>query len=233
MSIWADFLTNDSASIYKWTHYFTAYERHFSRFRNQSITMIEIGCGRGGSVQMWKRFFGPFAQIVGIDIRSACKSFEERQIAIRIGDQSDPQFLDSIVTEFGPIDIVLDDGSHQMAHMLASFQALYPKLQRNGVYMVEDMQTCYRPEYGGGLRAPGTFMEACKDMLDELHADHTEGALPQTDFNRQTVSMHFYDGVVVFEKGRHFDKQCIRIPNTKRARKRARLKRVEKQDNLA
>ena len=153
MDLWADFLKNDGRMINKWTHYFPAYERHFARFRNLSTTMVEIGCGRGGSLQMWKRYFGPFAQIVGIDIKAVCKKFEGRvKIAVRIGDQADPAFLKSVVDEFGPIDIVLDDGSHQMQHMAASFEFLYPRLQRNGVYMVEDLHTCYSSKFGGGYK---------------------------------------------------------------------------------
>ena len=71
MSLWAEFLTNDAGMIHKWAHYFPAYERHLNRFRNQAITMIEIGCGGGGSLQMWKRYLGPHAQLVGIDIEDA------------------------------------------------------------------------------------------------------------------------------------------------------------------
>jgi len=212
MDLWADFLKNDQRTIHKWTHYFPAYERHFARFRNLSITMLEIGCGRGGSLQMWKRYFGPFAQIVGIDIKPACKAFRENQIAVRIGNQADPAFLKSVVDEFGPIDIVLDDGSHRMQHMEASFKFLYPLLQRNGVYMVEDLHTCYRPRFGGGYKKPDTFIEICKNYIDELNAEHTKGAVERTDFNRSTVSMHFYDSIAVFEKGRHLKKHAIQIP---------------------
>ncbi|MBV8898092.1 MAG: class I SAM-dependent methyltransferase, partial [Acidobacteriaceae bacterium] len=106
-NLWSDFLTNDQRLIHKWTHYFPAYERHFQRFVNQSFTFVEIGCGEGGSLQMWKRYFGPFAQIVGIDIDPASKQFEETQIHVRIGDQADTRFLRSVLDEFGSPDIVL------------------------------------------------------------------------------------------------------------------------------
>src|SRR6202041_3095696 len=107
--------------------------------------------------QMWKRYFGPHAQIIGLDIRPECREFEEDQIAVRIGDQSETRFLDGVLNEFGPPDVVLDDGSHRMEHVVASFRHLYPKLDRNGVYMVEDMHTSYMTKYGGGLCREGTF----------------------------------------------------------------------------
>lgn len=118
-------------------YYFPAYESHFSRFRSRSLLILEIGCGDGGSLQMWKRYFGPLAQIVGIDIRPECKELEEDQITVRIGDQSDAVFLSSLVEEFGPSDIVLDDGSHMMGDMVAAFSTLYPAMSKNGVWICE------------------------------------------------------------------------------------------------
>ena len=200
MNLWADFLTNDGRTIHKWKHYFPAYERHFSRFIYRPVIFWEIGCGKGGSLQMWKRFFGPLAQIVGIDIRPECMEFEEDQIAVCIGNQADKEFLNSILNEFGTPDAVLDDGSHKMAHVVATFRHLYPKLDRNGVYMVEDLHTAYIERYGGGLRRAGTFMELCKDLLDELNGKY---AHIETDFTDMTLSMHFYDSIAVFERGTH------------------------------
>src|SRR3984885_9953410 len=139
MSLYSDFLTNDKHLIHKWKHYFPAYERHFGDWVNKSVTFIEIGIGKGGSLQMWKRFFGPHARIVGIDIRPECQNFGEDQIEIRIGDQSDSAFLLDIYKEFGTPDVVLDDGSHVMSHINATFATLYPLVAKNGVYLVEDL----------------------------------------------------------------------------------------------
>jgi hypothetical protein len=203
LNLWSSFLTNDGRLIHKWKHYFPIYERHFREFVYKPVTFIEIGCGRGGSLQMWKRYFGPHARIVGIDILPECKEFEEDQIEIRIGAQQDLQFLEKVIAEFGAPDIVLDDGSHVMSHVIASFQFLYPRVAKNGVYMVEDLHTAYWEEYEGGLRKPATFIELSKNLLDELNADHSRGALVPTEFTQTTLSMHFYDSVVVFEKGLH------------------------------
>ena len=68
MELWQNFLAHDGKLIHKWTHYFGAYERHFAGFRGKSMTFLEIGVSEGGSLQMWQRYFGPYARIVGIDI---------------------------------------------------------------------------------------------------------------------------------------------------------------------
>jgi cephalosporin hydroxylase len=209
VSLWADFLTNDGRLIHKWAHYFPVYERHFARFRNQPVTMLEIGVGQGGSLQMWKRYLGPFAQIIGMEIRAAAKDYEEDQIHVRIGDQGDPSFLAGVVREFGPFDIVLDDGSHRMDHIHASFKALYPAVRHNGVYLVEDLHTAYSERFGGGYKNPASFIETCKDLVDQVNGDYTgDPALRTSDFARSTLSMHFYDSIVVFERGRHLPKHA-------------------------
>ncbi len=147
MNLWADFLTNNQREIHKWKHYFPVYERHFKDWIYKPVTFIEIGCGEGGSLQMWKRYFGPYARIIGIDILEHCKHFEEDQIEVRIGDQQNTAFLESVIDEFGPPDIVLDDGTHVMDHISASFRFLYPRLTKSGIYMVEDLHTAYWDEY--------------------------------------------------------------------------------------
>jgi hypothetical protein len=201
MSLWALFQNHRGRVVHKWTHYFPIYERHFSRFVNRPITFLEIGCGEGGSLQLWKQYFGPLARIVGLDIRPECAEFEEDQVHVRVGDQADPAFLRSVLEEFGAPHVVLDDGSHMMDHVKTSFENLYPHVVPDGVYVVEDLHTAYWEEYGGGLKRPGSFIELCKDLVDELNAEHTRGALPEAEFSRTTLSMHIYDSVVVFEKG--------------------------------
>jgi hypothetical protein len=206
-NLWSDFIGNESRSAAKWKHYFPIYESHFCRYINRPLVMIEIGCGEGGSLRMWKRYFGPHAQIVGIDVRPECKAFEEDQIAIRIGSQADEGFLAAVLKEFGTPDIVLDDGSHQMSHVNATFRFLYHRTDSRGVYAVEDMHTSYFPNYGGGLRREGTFIEMCKELIDELNA--ATGNTKVTDFTHSTLSMHFYDSVVVFERGRMTHRHVI------------------------
>lgn len=211
MTLWSEFLTHDGRVIHKWTHYFTAYERHLSRFVNRPVLLVEIGCGEGGSLQMWKRYLGPQALVVGVDIREECAAYADTQIAVRIGNQADTDFLDRLLGEFGPPDIVVDDGSHIMQHMSASFRHLYPRMDRNGVYIVEDMHTCYWPEFGGGLRREGSFMELCKSLLDALNADLSRGAVTPDAFTASTLSMHFYDSMAVFERGRHLPRNAPKI----------------------
>jgi hypothetical protein len=208
MTLWSYALNNNKRLIHKWKHYFPIYERHFKDFVQKPVTFIEIGCGLGGSLQMWKQYFGPHARIVGIDINPKCKRFAEDQIEIHIGAQQDTAFLQRVIDQVGIPDIVVDDGSHVMSHLVSTFEFLYPKMLKNGVYLVEDLHTAYWEEYEGGLRKAANFIEVCKNLVDELNADHSRGALQPTEFTRSTIAMHFYDSVVVFERGTYTKKNA-------------------------
>jgi hypothetical protein len=132
----AYFALHQGRQVDKWQHYFSIYDKHFDRFRFTSPRVLEIGVDHGGSLQLWKRYFGEGAKIVGIDIRPECY-FQEPGLEIHIGDQTDVTFLRSL----GNFDIIIDDGSHQPAHQSASFTELWPRC--SGVYLIEDCHDRY------------------------------------------------------------------------------------------
>jgi cephalosporin hydroxylase len=197
----AYFLANEGRLIHKWMHYFDIYDSHLTRFRGQPVTLMEFGVYHGGSLQMWKHYLGAAARIVGVDINPACKGLEEPQIEVHIGDQEDRAFVTALGELIGPIDIVIDDGGHTMTQQISTFEALFPALALGGVYVVEDLHTSYWEEYGGGYRAPGTFVEYAKDLIDQLHAWHSrDDQLTVTDYTTHVRAIHAYDSVIVFEK---------------------------------
>jgi SAM-dependent methyltransferase len=198
------FASNRGRLIHKWDHYFDIYHRHLSQFRRKRVTLLEIGVFHGGSLQMWKKYFGRKASIIGLDVDERTRSLAEPQIEIVIGDQGDRAFLQKMRSEFGPFDIVIDDGGHTMEQQIRSFEELWPAVKDGGVYVVEDLHTSYWDEYGGGHLRQGTFIEYAKRLIDAQHAWHArEGdGLDVDDFTRSLRGMHVYDSVIVFDKAR-------------------------------
>lgn len=194
------FLNNSHKPLYKWVHYFDIYERHLARFRGTSPVMLEIGVMGGGSLAMWKEYLGPGSRIIGVDINPECKIHDAEGIEVFIGSQDDPALIDQIFSKYPRVDIVLDDGSHIMQHMIASFELMYERVHANGVYIVEDIHTSYWSEYGGGLNRHGSFMEFVKQKLDEINAIHTNNELPVSAFTRSTNCIACYDSIVAFER---------------------------------
>lgn len=195
------FVANSGRMIHKWRHYFEIYERHFARFRGTNVCVVEFGVYQGGSLQMWKHYFGPRAKIIGVDINPHCKRAEEDQIEVIIGDQEDRSFLRSLKERIPRIDILIDDGGHTMAQQIRTFEELFPHIHPEGCYLCEDLHTSYSWFHGGGYRRGGTFIEYSKGLIDGLHAWWSDSrSLRVTEFTRSTHALHFYGSVLVIEK---------------------------------
>ncbi len=195
------FKANTKRRIFKWQHYFEIYDRHFSKFRNKEIHILEIGVLHGGSLQMWKDYFGPKVKIYGIDINPECKKFEEENIQIFIGSQSDREFLKEIKKQVPHVDILLDDGGHTMEQQITTFEELFGHITPDGVYLCEDLHTSYWEEFGGGYKKSGTFIDYSKNFIDYINAFHSkEDSLKINSFTQSVHSLHYYDSVLVIEK---------------------------------
>jgi hypothetical protein len=196
------FVENTRSQIHKWQHYFEIYDRHFSRFRGTDVSLVEFGVSHGGSLQMWKHYFGPNAKIYGIDINPSCQQLKEEQIEILIGDQEDRRFLKSLVEKIPRINILIDDGGHTMKQQINTFEELFAHIDQNGIYLCEDLHTSYWPDWGGGYKKRGTFIEYSKNFIDSLNAWQAgpSGRLSVTEFTESVHSLHFYNSVLVVEK---------------------------------
>jgi hypothetical protein len=195
------FRQNDKRLIHKWVHYFDIYDRHFHRFRNREIVILEIGVSMGGSLQMWRDYFGPKAMIYGIDIHPKCKELEEENIKIFIGSQSDRKFLREVKRQIPQVDILIDDGGHTMTQQIVTFEELFGHVKNDGVYLCEDIHSSYWIRYGGGYKRQGTFIEYSKKFIDWLNAHHSEQrSLKVNYFTWSVDSIHYYDSILVIEK---------------------------------
>lgn len=195
-----DFLAHTGRPMHKWIDYLDLYDRYFAPFRGRPITFLEIGVDRGGSLEMWRRYFGPEATICGIDISPACAEVVTPPSIVRIGSQEDPAFLRSVVAEIGPPDIILDDGSHIATHQRVSFETLFPLLADGGIYAIEDMHTAYWPEYEGGRRRAGTAVDLVNHLVDSLNGWwHPDPTLADKS---AILGVHNYESISFIEKGR-------------------------------
>jgi len=192
----------DADPVHKWHHYIGIYERYFARFRGKPVHFLEIGVARGGSLTMWRRYFGTEAVICGIDVDPDCARLDGRDGMVRIGSQADAAFMRNVVEEMGGIDVVLDDGSHRMDHIRKTLRALYPALNLGGVYMIEDLHTAYFEPYGGGSNERANFFNEVRDIVDDMH--HWYHPMPSKvpELKDQVSAIHVHDSIIVLEKNR-------------------------------
>jgi hypothetical protein len=196
------FLNNSNGRLMtKWLHYFDIYERHFGHLVGKPVNMMEIGVYQGGSLQMWKHYFGKRANIYGVDILPQVKAFEEDRVHIHIGDQGDREFWRALRPNLPMLDVIIDDGGHLMMQQRVTFEEMYGMLSPNGIYLIEDLHTSYWPEYGGGYRNPDSFLEYTKIYIDKLNGWHSrDPGLGVDGFTTSAWSMSYYDSVLVIEK---------------------------------
>jgi hypothetical protein len=194
------FFAHHGRLVNKWVHYLDVYERHFAPYRNTPLKMLEIGVFKGGSLDLWRDYFGADAKIFGIDLDPECANRVTPPNQVRIGSQDNAKFLRSVVDELGAPDIILDDAAHVGRLQRASFDVLFPLLREGGLYVIEDLCTSYwRGVYEGGYRRKGSGIEFIKEMIDDMHAWYHNKAT-RTPAKEQIGAIHVYDSIVVIEK---------------------------------
>lgn len=204
--------------MHRWDHYIPIYERHFSRFRGRPVNVLEIGVQEGGGLWMWHKYFHPESTIHGVDINPDCARPALPGVRVYIGDQADPNFWMKFRTWTGTLDIVIDDGGHTMNQQITAFDSIYPTMAPDGVYLVEDTHTSL---WGGRFQDVEDFLGPCT-FMGKAHEDtlalmewsgkeanffplmhESRGVLDGSvsEFCRTTQSIHFYDSIVVYERG--------------------------------
>lgn len=188
--------------LHKWEHYLDLYPRLVGHLRGKDISFLEIGVYKGGSIGMWRGYFGQDARLTFLDIDPTCKELALPGTVVEIGDQADPAFLAAMAGRRGPFDLIVDDGGHKMHQQINSFRALWPRLNDGGLYIVEDVHTSYWPGFGGGYREKGSFIEFAKDLIDRMNSWYTDqdDIFPVSPLARQIGAVRFYDSMVVIEK---------------------------------
>jgi hypothetical protein len=129
----------DGPGIWKWQHYFDIYERHCAKFVGRPMHLLEVGVYSGGSLEMWRHYFGAQCQITGVDIEPAVQAYTGDGVRILVGDQGDPSFWRSVLPTLPRIDVVVDDGGHLPHQQIVTLEELLPHLNPGGVYICEDI----------------------------------------------------------------------------------------------
>jgi len=197
-------------------NYLVKYEKYLPFKRFDKLNFLEIGVLRGESIKMWSDYFYR-SKIVGIDIEPLYESTDEN-IIIEVGSQADFVFLNEVMRNHGPFDMVLDDGSHMNEHVIYSFEHLFESIKPGGVYVIEDIGTSYWDEWGGGYLKEGTSMEYFKKLSDDInfrglqnfntpnvHARREDWLIDlshqtQSDCRTDIESITFLNGIIIITK---------------------------------
>lgn len=231
-----EFLSPSDTWTNKPPYYLSVYSKHLIHLRDKPIKLLELGVHRGGSLEMWGSSF-PNATIAGIDIKPVLATneagvvlrengepvqykFSSERIQFRQGSQSDAEFLTAVSAEIAPDgwDVIIDDASHVGSLSLASFKALFPRLKKGGLYIVEDWGVGYLHNFAEGARLNrethftqegDTFpshqngiVGFVKQFVDELSMGEATREYMENGPNvKPTIAeLHYYVGVCIARK---------------------------------
>jgi hypothetical protein len=185
--------------IWKWKHYFEPYLRHLHKFHGQSPVLLEIGVYSGGSLEMWRDYFGPEAELFGVDIVPECKKYAAPRTNILIGDQADRSFWKEVRGKIPRPDIIIDDGGHEANQQAVTFEETISWIKPGGVYICEDVHG-----------ESNEFTAYVCELIQRLNAfdfhESSPGVTPQSISSSATAlqkairSIHIYPFMVVIEK---------------------------------
>jgi hypothetical protein len=181
----------DGRGIWKWDHYFDIYHRHFQRFVGKEVRLLEVGIYSGGSLDMWKAYFGPKCVVYGVDVEEACKAYEDESTKVFIGDQSDRHFWRRVRDQAPIVDILIDDGGHAPEQQTVTLEGMLPHLRPGGVYLCEDIH--------GKHNRFAAYVFGLTDALNE-NRQIAEFASASSALQKSIYSVHSYPFVTVIEK---------------------------------
>lgn len=195
---------SDAIHSFNGKSYLYWYEKYLEEYRNKDACLLEIGIFNGNSLRTWQDYFS-LAKINGIDIEDK-KKHETQRIKTFQGDQSDPTFISSVLTQIGNPDIIIDDGSHINHLTLKSFDLLFPSLKSGGIYIIEDLMCSYHPNIiQDVVQWPG--MDKVMALGHEMHNDRKLiddfllSKIKELDHKRGAIEfIHNYSMFVVIKK---------------------------------
>ena len=201
--VYESYLKSPHSSL-KLSTYFNVYDQLLSKYRDKSIVFLEIGILDGGSLFMWRDFFGPQARIIGVDLNPEAKKWEEEGFEIFIGDQGSAEFWKNTLNTIGKLDIVLDDGGHTYEQQIMTTESVIPFINDGGVIIIEDCHTSYMKKFGFKKLS---FINYAKYLIDNINKRYVK-------FNNKTSekrvwSIQFFESIVAL----HINFYATSIPS--------------------
>lgn len=199
----------------KHKNYFHIYDELFTKYKNKPITFVEIGVFSGGSLFMWRNFFGKKAKIIGIDLNPDAKKFEKFGFEIHIGDQSKEKFWDNFFKKVGKADIVLDDGGHTNYQQTITANKCIPKIKDGGMLVVEDVHASYI-KHNWYNPSKYSFINYSKKIIDDINTRFPGLPNFQYTFKKFIYKIDFFESIVSFHVNKNLCKQNEFISNNKK-----------------
>lgn len=195
----------------KYDSYFPAYEALLQKYVDRYVTIVEVGIFNGGSLFMWRKFFGPKARIIGIDLNPDAREWEKHGFEIYIGDQSSDTFWAELFQKIGKVDVVIDDGGHTNRQQIVTSHYAIQNINDGGLLIVEDVHTNYFREFGNPSRY--SFVNFAHRIVDGVNSRAYSLRRTYGQYSSRVYSVSFFESMVAFQIDSRLCKQSVPTSN--------------------
>jgi len=201
---------NQTPGLDHWGVYGPAYDENIYHLREMAliegrkVNMLEIGVQSGGSTRVWKKYFRGLTQYLGLDIDPRCRMFQSLEEGVRIitGSQLDTQLLSKICTQYGPFDLIVDDGGHTNKMIQTSLKSLWNCMKDRGVYVIEDLHTMNMAGYIDRRNEISVFEEIAEWMRIRSPNTHDQSQIELKNHPSWHVKkLSYYDSIMFLHYG--------------------------------
>ena len=193
----------------KYDTYFDVYEKLLKAYRGREIVLVEVGVFQGGSLFMWREFFGPKARIIGIDLNPDAREWEKHGFEICTGDQSSSAFWTSFYEKVGRVDVVIDDGGHTNKQQIITSHHAIQNINDGGLLIIEDVHTNYFREFGNPSKY--SFVSFAHRIVDGVNSRSCSLRRSYAQYSDRVFSVSFFESMVAIEID---SRLCIRSTPT-------------------
>lgn len=195
----------------KYDSYFLAYETLLRKYVDREVTIVEVGIFNGGSLFMWRKFFGTKARIIGIDLNPDAREWEKHGFEIYIGDQSSNTFWTELFEKIGKVDVVIDDGGHTNRQQIVTSHYAIQNINDGGVLIVEDVHTNYFREFGNPSRY--SFVNFAHRIVDGVNSRAYSLRRTYAQYSSRVYSVSFFESMVAFQINTRLCQQSVPTSN--------------------
>lgn len=195
----------------KYDSYFFVYEALLEKYVDREITLVEVGVFNGGSLFMWREFFGPKARIIGIDLNPDALEWTKNGFEIYIGDQSSDKFWVDLYQKIGKVDVLIDDGGHTNRQQIITSHYAIQNINDGGLLIVEDVHTNYFREFGNPSRY--SFVNFAHRIVDGVNSRAYSLRRTYAQYSSRVYSVSFFESMVAFQIDSRLCKQSVPTSN--------------------
>lgn len=183
--------------------YFVAYDELFGPYKGRDVAFVEVGISGGGSLEVWRRYFGKGSRIIGVDLNPALRDeLKQDGFEVFIGDQADPAFWRSFYSAVGKVDILLDDGGHTNTQTWSTLKHSIEHINDGGLLVIEDTHASYMHAFGNPSKR--SLVERVFTCVDEIN--YRSSAIDEIDQSTRrrldvniaglVHSIRFYESII-------------------------------------